>query len=292
MHARFVSRALRLGLSIALLMALPVVADPPSGRRDHVGWTDGQGVGARAKSSGETAGSKGRHAASGRRPICKYVPLSAEDAAVADFLATHDQSTVKPVGPGTWYAKMCVDDQGHSAGTVEWFQRPPRTPTAPHALAQEVLRYMPLPLPGIGMNPPPERDQLVHLPVWLWVDGSGWNPVSTSASAGGVTVTVEAEPERVIWDMGNGDVVVCGPGTPYDPARPPTAQSTGCSYTYRNSSASQPGQRYRVSATAEWRATWTVAGAPGGGDLGIVRRSTSTFVRVAEAQAVNTAPSS
>jgi len=46
-----------------------------------------------------------------------------------------------------------------------------------------------------------------------------------------------------------------------------------------------------VTATVEWRVSWTASGAPGGGDLGISRRSSSTSVRVAEIQVLNTAAS-
>src|SRR5207244_3829971 len=103
----------------------------------------------------------------------------------------------------------------------------------------------------------------------------------------GITVTVTAEPQRVVWDMGNGDQITCGPGTPYDPSKPEADQQTDCSYTYRYSSAAQPNERYVITATVEWVATWTAAGAPGGGSLGVVRRSSSVAVRVAEAEAIN-----
>lgn len=107
-----------------------------------------------------------------------------------------------------------------------------------------------------------------------------------------MTVTVQAEPVRVVWAMGDGGTVACGPGTPYDPSRTPDAQSSPCSYAYRHSSAALPGDRYPVTATAEWHATWTVAGGPtAGGDLGVVTRSSTTGLRVGEAQAVNTVSS-
>ena len=96
------------------------------------------------------------------------------------------------------------------------------------------------------------------------------------------------EPSGAIAEFGSGDTVTCtGPGTPYDTNRPSSEQHTDCSYTYRHSSAGQPGEHYVVTATVEWAATWTVTGAPGGGNLGIVRRSSSVSIRVAEAEALN-----
>lgn len=252
--------------------------------------TEGPGVAAEATS--EESGPAAPYRGGAKGQTCTYTPLSPEDSMVADFLHTRDQGLPPHTDGGAWYGKICVDEQGNSTGTVVWFWRPPRRAAAPATLAARVFRYMPIPLPGIGMNPPPERDQLVRLPVWLWVDAAGWNPVSTSASAGGVTVTVRAEPQRVVWNMGDGDTVVCGPGTSYDLARPPEAQTSDCSYAYPHSSASQPGERYQVTATTEWHATWTVVGAPGGGDLGVISRTATASLRVAEAQAVNTTPSS
>jgi hypothetical protein len=109
-------------------------------------------------------------------------------------------------------------------------------------------------------------------------------------SVPGITVTVTAVPERVVWDMGDGTRVTCGgPGTAYNASVPDEQQSTDCSNTYRRTSARESGKSFRVRATIQWRATWTVTGAPGGGDLGVVPRSSASVpLRVGEAQAVNT----
>lgn len=156
----------------------------------------------------------------------------------------------------------------------------------PQALAAQARNTLALPTPEIRLNPAPPQDQLVHLATWMWL--ANWAPASSQASVPGVTVTVAAQPERVIWDMGNGDQVACaGPGTPYDTNQPEEAQHSGCTYTYRRSSAGRPNQSYVVTATVEWSATWSVVGAPGGGSLPGLRRSSSVPVRVAEIQAIN-----
>lgn len=139
------------------------------------------------------------------------------------------------------------------------------------------------------MSPSPDIPQLVNLTSFLWVPAEQWQPVTASASAGGVTSTVTATPMRVIWDMGQGDSVPCdGPGVPYQPGVPDDRQPSNCHYTYRRSSAGQPGQAYTITATIEWETTWTVSGAAGGGDLGTVSRSSSTPIQVAEIQTINT----
>jgi len=134
----------------------------------------------------------------------------------------------------------------------------------------------------------PSGDQVVHVESWLWVDDAIWRTHTKSVSAGGVTTTVTAAPTRVIWDLGNGDSVVCdGPGVPYDPSIPSDGQSTDCSYTYRHTSAGQPGDAYQATATIEWTVSWTVTGAPGGGPLPAMFTSSPVAVRVSEMQALN-----
>lgn len=48
-----------------------------------------------------------------------------------------------------------------------------------------------------------------------------------------------------------------------------------------------PGGAFTVAATVTWRLSWTATGAPGGGALGTVTRTTEIPVRVAEIQALN-----
>ena len=156
----------------------------------------------------------------------------------------------------------------------------------PQVLAAQARNTLALPTPDIRLNPAPPQDQLVHLATWMWL--ANWAPASSQAAVPGVTVTVTAQPDRVIWDMGNGDQVVCaGPGTPYDANKAEEAQHSDCTYTYRRSSAGRPNESYVITATVEWSAAWSVAGAPGGGSLPGLRRSSSVSVRVAEIQAIN-----
>ncbi len=127
----------------------------------------------------------------------------------------------------------------------------------------------------------------MNLRTWLWIDPGAWQPLSQTASAGPVSATVTATPTSVRWDMGDGAVVTCrGPGTPFDPTRAESAQSTDCSHTYKRSSAGQSGERYTVRVTITYGVSWTASGAPGGGELGVIESSESLPLRVAEGQAV------
>lgn len=154
----------------------------------------------------------------------------------------------------------------------------------PRVLAERAAAALDLPEPAIHMSP--DGDQVVKLASWLWIPAAQWETRQVSASAGPVTATVTATPTRLTWDMGNGDQVSCdGPGTAYG-ARQAVHDTSGCRYTYRHSSAGQPGEAYDVTATIEWELTWTAAGAAGGGDLGAVAMSATESVRVTEIQAL------
>lgn len=281
MHAR----ALIAGLAFAVLVLVGFLPahealasnEPVAG--NNRGWTDGKGVAAEATVTQEGPAPQALPTAVATGPVCTYEKLPPDEAAIGDRLASDGSGPPKGSGPGTWYAKMCVDEVANrSSGTVVWL--PERGAEPPEALARQALQYTPLSPPLVSMSPSSSQDQLVNLPTWLWLDRSVWKPVSASASAGGVRVTTIAVPTRVTWDMGDGATVACdGPGTPFDPSRP-TATPT-CAYTYH-----RPTERAVVTATIEWAVQWTsTTGAVG--DLGVVRRSSSVPVRVAESQAIN-----
>lgn len=151
-------------------------------------------------------------------------------------------------------------------------------------LAEFALAELALPAPTIGMSP--EDDQITQLPSWMWIDRGDWGPQDRTAAAGPVSATVTAAPVRVEWDMGNGDAVTCrGPGRVYEQRFAGRPDATDCRYTYRHSSAGQPGESYDVTATVVWTATWS--GSDGnGGDLGELTSQTTQPVRVAEVQAL------
>lgn len=158
-----------------------------------------------------------------------------------------------PGQSGAWYVWKCS-----GPGTADAVYRPPvwipggQQPGAvglpsPAELAAVARRQLRLPTPAIAANP--VGDQLVNLATWLWLS-SGWGPVSATASVPGVSVTAVATPRSVVWSMGDGHTVTCtGAGTPFHPGTDPKAASPDCGHTYRASSASQPREAFRVTAT-------------------------------------------
>jgi hypothetical protein len=167
----------------------------------------------------------------------------------------------------------------------------PGSPGAPPpgVLGQIARRLLVLPGPVIRSSPAPGDLQLVHLPVWLWVNRAAWTPRSKTAAVPGEQVTATATPASVTWRMGDGSVVTCrGPGTPYTPRYSPASASPDCGHTYSRSSAGQPRGAYRVAATITWDVTWQATGGVGGTLPPLFSTSAVAF-RVAESQAVNTA---
>ena len=236
---------------------------------------------------------------SGPRPTCAAVggtvgPVSYRPVP-QHALTQYEKDKIAQEG-GSYTVKFCGDELAPklSGAGLDTRYSPPGAPGAPPAvdpaeLAADALQRTPLPEPQISMSPSPDIPQLVNLTTFLWLPAEQWQTATASASAGGVTSTVTATPMRVIWDMGQGDTVTCdGPGVPYQPGVPEDRQPSNCHYTYRRSSAGQPGQSFTVTATIEWETTWTVSGAAGGGDLGTVSRSSSTPIQVAEIQTINT----
>jgi hypothetical protein len=196
-------------------------------------------------------------------------------------------------GPGTWYVPDCTNPLyflNHpqqpfwlAAGTA-----PGAAPSVP-ALLQQAIGQAALVDPTIVLNPP--GDQVVHLESWLAVEPGQWSAVVASATAGAVTTTVTATPEAVVWNLGDGDSVICpGPGVLYDPNEPASAQSTYCGYLWPVSSANAPGAVFEVTATIEYLVTTSVLGAPDPTpSLGVYAGPTRhVFVAVSEIEALGT----
>ncbi|MEV6822879.1 hypothetical protein AB0M72_29450 [Nocardiopsis dassonvillei] len=147
---------------------------------------------------------------------------------------------------------------------------------SPAQVASQAIELLPLPLPEIGLAPSPDSTALVGLPVWLWVEGQTWSEVSRTATAGSVSVTATATPDRVEWNMGDGSTVTCyNAGRPYT-----TGGSSSCTHTYERVSGSGP---YPITATVYWDISWSGGGASGGQTL--TRASESTLA-VGESQAI------
>jgi hypothetical protein len=153
-------------------------------------------------------------------------------------------------------------------------------------IAHRAYTELDLPLPSPRPSPPPDAPTLVGLPVWLWLDAAAWVPVETTAGAGGVTVTLSAEPTEIHWDMGDGTSFTCdGPGTPWTDRDPGRSATGSCRHVYRYVSADRPGGTYAVTATVTWTVTWS-ASTGESGELPATSRSSTVELEVRQRQAV------
>ena len=298
-------RLSRAGVGLLVVAATLAPADTASARagKSAKAECDNLGCVGSATNVQEVPG-RGRARPRRRSPsACTFHPV---DIPAGTPVYRPDGSVIEVDGTGRWYEKRCqavvgearfVDPViGGAFGAGSFAPRDTtemvylrRRPTAPpEELAMEALGQLPLPEPSIATSPPPQFDSVVNVPVFLAVDAADWEAKSVTTGVPGVTVTVTAQPQRTEWQVGNGDVVVCdGPGTPYDFSRLERDQVADCTYTYRRTSIGQPDERFPVTATVVWRASWSAVGAPGGGDLGEVRRSATTSLRVVQVQTVN-----
>ena len=177
----------------------------------------------------------------------------------------------KPAGAttGRWY--RCIGNFV-PVQSVFWQEMPPATGPPPSVVAGRAVASLQLQPITIGMTPKSGGKGLVGLPTWLWVDGPrdrSWGPVSASGASGPVSVSLSAKVEKIVWQMGDGDVVVCRtPGTKYR-KRYAGEASPNCGHNYWASSIDQAGGRYRVRATSYWVVAWSETS--GGGQSGEIR---------------------
>jgi hypothetical protein len=162
-----------------------------------------------------------------------------------------------------------------------WLAQPPAgAPPDPRVLAQQAIATMNLKAVSIGIvpEPAPGRVGLVGMPVWMWDTNPGpttWGPITKTASAGGYTVTATAKATKVVWSMGDGEVVVCRtPGTPYEDSYG-RQDSPDCGYTYTRQGV------YQVWARSYWSVDWSGLGQSGSIPL---QFANSVRITVGEAQ--------
>lgn len=206
---------------------------------------------------------------------------------------------------GAWYFQVCYSTQywigGAGAGTWEviWVEYPPGTASHPSAgtLAQEAESEVSLPQPVVQTNPNEVGGvpgTIVNVLTWLWVDPSMWHAYSATASSGGLSATVVADPISVMWSTGDGDGLTCdGPGVVFNQLLPWAWQSTYCGHIYTITSAGQPssgggpnGAGFLLSAKVLWSVSWSASDGQTGSLPEMVTAS-STRLRVEQIQSVN-----
>lgn len=269
-----------------VLASLPAAADDPVAiDRGRHGAGQSAEVVLNPRDSGDGGassggGGKSTGVGSPRSHTCLYQGTKVDCTSSFGVWSQSDECWVQRMSP-----QPSFDDplwSGREDGAIYWCQPPARAgsiggghafwaPSAgaagapvlvdPVTLAEEAVESMHLQAIGVGITPPqgPDTYTLVGIPTWMWVDDPTprtWGPIRRSTSAGAVTVTANAKATKVVWDMGDGDVVSCGTGTPYDPTYQ-AEPSPNCGHVY-----AAPG-RYHVTATSYWEVDWAGAGQSG-----------------------------
>jgi hypothetical protein len=208
---------------------------------------------------------------------CRYVSLDVRamvavtpEAGKAYLFECRDGSGV------VVYRELTVYDPLDPAGGVLAAQR----------AAQIAVAQLRVPDPVVRTSPPETSALLVGLATWLWIHN--WEPQSASATLAGLTATVTATPTAVRFDTGDGATVACRDGgVPYDPSRPPDAQSSGCTHVYtRRSTIDDPAGTYTLTATVTYDVTWYATNGQTG-RLDPLTRTASIPVKVVESQPVS-----
>lgn len=163
----------------------------------------------------------------------------------------------------------------------------------PEALARAILDRMEFEPVEIGLAPKPLEQNpdsigVVGAPVWMWVTNAGpttWGPLEESTTVGGIAVTVTAEVQDVVWDMGDGSTKTCTTtGKEYREAYG-VRNSPSCGYQYERTSRNQPDTAYSVSATTTWTAEWT-ASTDASGSLEVEPLTSTVHARIGERQVI------
>lgn len=172
--------------------------------------------------------------------------------------------------PGDGAVYHCYQPQSDLVHIFWSADQPPNSGAGPTPREVALIAVDDMQLTAIRIGIAPEATEgsigLVGMPVWMWAsspDGSTWGPQTASASAGGITITATARVHKVTWDMGDGTTVICTtPGTPYRPSYG-MRTSPDCGHTYTTSSASEPDDKFTVTATSDWVVEWEGAGQSG-----------------------------
>jgi hypothetical protein len=196
---------------------------------------------------------------------------------------------VNGTSTGMYYALECygpnMPDAGEGYEDVGYLYEIRLFPDInPENLARLALDqfFLGLPAPEPRLNP--EGTTLVNLETYLWVDNireQGLTPPglrSEVISVPGIRVQGFALATGVEWDMGDGTLPFVCEGTVR--TEPPS-----CAHQYIRSSAEQPDDVFRGTATIVWLGTYTVNGTLADDEFEIPLE-TSFEIEVAESQAV------
>ena len=216
-------------------------------------------------------------------PVCQQVPITWNH--LPDQIV--DLPDPSYSGLDDEYQEQCTQAGKIISSKLVFY--PVSSPASPQALAKKAYKTLVMPQPQVVMSPAVNVPQLTGLPVWMWLKPGSWVPKTSTVSAGAITVTATATPQRAVWTMGDGSTVTCaGPGTPFPghPSGDAMAPSPTCGHIFHRTSEVEPGGAFHVTVTIVWRVDWTGFGP--GGTFPDVESSVGFPVRVIEAAALVT----
>lgn len=209
-------------------------------------------------------------------PVCWWEVVIADDS---DYPFYRDDGTPIFSATGRWLRQYC---DGEVVTTGGWYWAVPEGGIViPGELAREAAEAVAIADPVVGTSPAPGR-LVVRVPTWLWIDGSWWQTYEATATAGRVTATVTATPLSAVWTTGDGAMLTCGAGVPWQPGAAVTAET--CVHTY---TVASPATGYELTVAVDLALSWT-SNVGVSGTLDPIPRSSTQTVTVGEIQAVGT----
>ena len=151
----------------------------------------------------------------------------------------------------------CLNDAGVQLHAWAGFLTTSVPPVDPAVLRDQALANINFPDPEVdGLQ---TLTHAAQLESWFWIEND-WVPITDSSSQGLVTVVVQATPDVVVWNPGDGTGTFdCNdPGIEWSSAV--NDGGTTCGHVYESGTADVPGLAYQASATIEWELTWAVNG--------------------------------
>lgn len=138
-------------------------------------------------------------------------------------------------------------------------------PIRPEQAARQAVASLPLEPGKPTVGPPPELNKwkmaAVGYPLWIWAEGN-LDPGPVSQTVSGLSVSLDASLAKIVYDMGDGTKITCGPGTPWHKGKVRAgAPSPDCGHIY--SKPSLPRGSYTITATTYWSVAWTAGGQSG-----------------------------
>nr|WP_240955593.1 hypothetical protein [Micromonospora sp. HNM0581] len=256
---------------------------------DDPGTPGGGGNGGDNGSGGNNGGGAGVCQWEGRTIPCYDELLGWFDSSNGCYYKLAESPPTEPADGKLWYTRSCNGGALGQGELVQLDAPPPGfgAPPDPEELARRAFASITLLAPRASVAPRKDVGPgLVGLPVWMWAEQgpNQFGPLRASASDRGLTVTIQAEVDRVLWDMGNGDVVPClGPGTRYRLDGPHAGgRSPDCGY---HNGYPEAGT-YTVRATTHWSVSWTSSGGDSSSINGVTRTTGPVVIQINELQVV------